>query len=523
LKTVNASNNAIEPTKRTTRRRLFAPSKNLAVPDSPDLGSVRDEPQTDEPENAPSSFSLRVDDAGDNGSTRPISISRQQASDPERQPLMSDFSDQGNRIGTPRYGSIVGSPVDPPDWGKTKRNPVRFDLPDAAPRQPSQRHLEAGSKRKPSPLALVHMETEDMSEEGDDKYPPSSAPLPGRHKSMFQFQPNKVNPTSGEQDSYPSIKKLISLGGNKLLRSGNVPLEAYQELDNRQVEFFDYLDSELEKIESFYKVKEDQATERLKIIREQLHVMRDCHIDELVRARTNSIRNSSKGGVVLEDEHNGGRSWLEAMDHALESARHASFGKDNHGMEHRHSHDVTGEVDGNRDFERHSSANEVPYRTAKLKLKAAMQEFYRGLELLKSYALLNRKAFRKMNKKFDKAAGAPPTLQYMADKVNEAYFVKSHVLRNHIRAVEDLYARYFEGGNYKVASSKLRATLGVSYDYNGDVFRNGLMAATGIWFGIAGLSSAYQLLYHPDPTLALNTNYLLQVSTLCSNPDHKLM
>jgi hypothetical protein len=481
------------------------------VPGSPDPGRVRNGAQIGGPANAPRNTDVRRREAGDNGSSRAIAISRQSITDPERQPLREDFDSKDSQPGLPRYGSIVGSLVDAPDWGRPKRNPVRFDLPDPALQSPSQHHLEAGSMRKHSPLAKT--DNENASEDGENQHPPPSTALPGKHTSMFQFQPNIANSTSTGSESYPSIKRLMSLGGNMIPSSGDVPLEAYRELDARQIEFFDFLDSELAKIESFYKLKETQATDRLEIIREQLHVMRDCHIDELVKARTNSIRLSSGGEVLLEDETNGSRSWLDTMDHALETARHASFGKNNKDTKNAVPQHTHGATDGNRDYVRRSTAHEVPYRTAKMKLKAAMQEFYRGLDLLKSYALLNRKAFRKMNKKFDKAASAPPTLQYMSDKVNEAYFVKSHVLRNHIRDVEDLYARYFEGGNYKVATSKLRAINAHSNEYNAVVFRNGLMAATGLWFGIAGLNSAYQLLYHPDPTLALNTSYLLQVST----------
>ena len=431
------------------------------------------------PQNATSG----ADAAGDSHLIGPLSISRQTPNDPEQQPLIDKFSSPDDQAVRSRYGSIVGSPASSLDWRKPKSDSVRFELPDPTPRMPSARQLEAGFQSKTS--LLVNADNDSVPEAGESKYYRSGATLPGRY----------------------TLQTLTSLGSNGIPSSGDLPIEAYREIGRRQAEFFDFLDSELEKIESFYKVKEDQATERLGTIREQLHIMRDCHIEELVKAKTEGIRARPESGTSFAEEAKGNgksaaRSWLDTVDNALETARHPSLLQ------------RSGEADGHRDYVQHSANYEMPYRTAKFKLKAAMHEFYRGLELLKSYALLNRKAFRKMNKKFDKAANAPPTLQYMSDKVNEAYFVKSHVLGGHIRAVEDLYARYFEGGNYKVATSKLRATTDRPNDYNGAVFRSGLMAATGLWFGIEGLSSAKRLLYHPDPMLGLNTSYLLQVSIL---------
>jgi hypothetical protein len=498
LRAVQVDTTATDATERTNLLSNFALPSSGAAPHNLDLDRIRNESRIDGPANAPRNTLTSGKAVGDNGLSRPISISRQTVNDPERQPLRDAFSAEDNQAGLPKYGSIVGSPTIEPE-GKPKRKPVRFDVPDAAPRPLSQ------FERKPSPLAST---SNLLAAEARENKNPSRSILPERNASVFQFQPKP------KIENSLSIKRLMSFGGNRTSSSDTLPLEALRELDTRQDEFFDFLDSELDKIEKFYKVKEDQATERLKVIREQLHVMRDCHIEELVKARTDSIRARSKSDTLHGDETDSvgtsmSRSWLTAMDNALESARHTGFGKSAKGVGNPSS-----EVDGHLDHVRHSTANEIPYRTAKLKLKAAMQEFYRGLELLKSYALLNRKAFRKMNKKYDKAVNGPPTLQYMSDHVNGAYFIKSHVLRDHIRAVEDLYARYFEGGNYKIASSKLRAIIDRPNDYNGVVFRNGLMASTGLWFAIAGLNSASQLLHHPDPTLALNTNFLLQVSTL---------
>lgn len=155
--------------------------------------------------------------------------------------------------------------------------------------------------------------------------------------------------------------------------------------------------------------------------------------------------------------------------------------------------------------------NDVSYRSAKRKLKHALQEFYRGIELLKGYAYLNRTAFRKINKKYDKAVNARPPLRYMSERVNKAAFVQSEVIESLMVSVEDLYARYFERGNRKIAASKLRHTIRKSGDYSPSTFRAGLFLMAGTLFAIQALVYAAQHLHHSDVRVHVWTSYLMQV------------
>ena len=319
------------------------------------------------------------------------------------------------------------------------------------------------------------------------------------------------------------MKRLFSHSGHNPSQKGDVPLEAYRELDTRQAEFLEFLDKELEKIESFYKMKEAQASTRLQVLREQLHEMRDRRTHEiraeqfakeqLDRQHKNSNTDHTHFHNGLEGQFSSAARWMKPIESAI-GTRPARIGKTSKYLpEHTSPPGPKAQRPEEwRDFTRRPHyADDVPYRSAKRKLKLALQEFYRGLELLKAYALTNRTAFRKINKKFDKAVNARPTQRYMSEKVNKAWFVQSEVLEAQIVAVEDLYARYFERGNHKVAVGKLRSKSSKAGDFTGSVFRNGLMLAAGAVFGVQGIVYGAEHLYDSDTTTRLNTSYLLQV------------
>ena len=337
------------------------------------------------------------------------------------------------------------------------------------------------------------------------------------------------------------IRRLFSTAGLESPQSGDVPLEAYKEFDIRQAEYFTFLDRELDKIDSFYKMKESQASERLLLLREQLHIMRDRRMQELraesmarERARLEHERISSSGHAGIPNkltlnprsaQHNRAVSsalrWMEPIENAIGGGP-SRIGKVTKSMQQwgspsgpqaqypQHSN----RPESWRDFSRRPThPDDVPYRAAKRKLKLALQEFYRGLELLKSYALLNRTAFRKINKKYDKAIKARPTGRYMSEKVNKSWFVQSEVLEGQLVAVEDLYARYFERNNHKVAVGKLRSKSAKAGDFSGSVFRNGLLLAAGLVFGIQGIVYGADHLANVDPVVSTDASYLLQVSS----------
>jgi hypothetical protein len=448
--------------------------------------------------------------------------------------------------GLTRYGSILGTPPKESNLSERGRAPPSLKLPTAA-LDPENVSPGLGPSNGPSaknkpvespPSAENGTETHNAFEVGKTVVPATSKSLPARYKSIFS--PKRMNSMPGGQVAQrpkPLLKRVFSLSyADPSSSPGDVPLEAYRELDLRQAEFFTFLDMELDKIETFYKQKEDEATERLGILRDQLHVMRDRRLDELISRQAAKIKARNRkhgdaGKPLMNGEHstsedeaprentNGDAdgkpakaSWLNPVDAALEAVQAGKYGKSTKAMQDL-STPAMGpqQLEDRRDYVRRPERPEVPYQTAKRKLKVAMQEYYRGLELLKSYALLNRTGFRKINKKYDKTVNARPSLRYMTEKVNQAWFVNSDVIEGHIRATEDLYARYFEKGKHKVAVGKLRIKLARAGDYTETSFRNGLMLGLGAVFTVQGIVKGAQLLSSDDITLATNTSYLLQV------------
>lgn len=348
-----------------------------------------------------------------------------------------------------------------------------------------------------------------------------------RHRNVFKPRRTASNPTDVAAPDRPRlVRRIFSTTHAESPHIGDVPLAGYKELDTRQAEFDKFLDSELEKIELFYKAKEQEAGERLLMLRQQLHEMRDRRVEE-VRAMQRAKEHQKRELARLRADGNDGVGstltahgptvdWRHPLNSVMGVGHH--IGKNSKALAKMEPADLSPQAAdiqaqmNRQDFERRPThVDEVPYRSAKRKLRLALQEFYRGLELLKSYALVNRTAFRKLNKKYDKVVKARPTGRFITEKVNKAWFVQSEVLEGQIVAVEDLYARYFERGNHKVAVGKLRSKSNRASDHNGSVFRNGLLLAAGAVFGIQGLTHGSARLNDPDATVRVQSSYLLQV------------
>ena len=316
-------------------------------------------------------------------------------------------------------------------------------------------------------------------------------------------------------------------------------------------DFFRWLESELRKIDTFYKMKEDEAARRLEELCEQLHIMRDMRLAE---ART--AHSSSSGGPK---PHGGGNLQQHKTSHnwnSVGAARYSSVPEpspsdkrkaatlprgapatfqllpglgghvpagftSNRGSTHANTHEhgafFRHMTPGQRDYAVHRKPiNEITYRVARRKLKVAMIEYYRGLELLKSYCHQNQEGLRKIIKKFDKATGLRTSKRFTTEKISKSYFGSSDVLETLIHKTEDLFSRSFERGDKKHAIDRLR-TREKSREFYGSTFRSGILLGLGSFAMIQGLVRGLNAASTPAASTsdviaeAAKSSYILQV------------
>ncbi|CAE6434658.1 unnamed protein product [Rhizoctonia solani] len=130
------------------------------------------------------------------------------------------------------------------------------------------------------------------------------------------------------------------------------------------------------------------------------------------------------------------------------------------------------------------------YHRAKKKLKKAILEFYRGLELLQNYRILNMTGFRKALKKFDKTTKMSSQNLYMREKVETCGFASGDTCDRLLKEIERIYATRFEKGDEKKARMRLRATARQS-THHFSTFRSGMLVglalpalAMGIYYSL---------------------------------------
>lgn len=359
-----------------------------------------------------------------------------------------------------RYGSMIGSPpgstspaLERVTTGRTQASLLELPDPALDPAGNEGRSSEVEFEPHAPPTQMAHTGNAYVIRPATDMQPPSS--IRSGLQSAFRLKRARSDPSGPARPAL--IKRVLSVAnGTTSSRASNrdndVALEAYRELDFRRAEFFHFLDSELDKIESFYKEKEDESKERLQALRQQLHILREMRLHDIEvaerRKRGNHApnggarhsREETRGEMIVSDE-DPSQSRLPVVEHlqrykhsvvtqvdeALDKVRTGHVGKTAKAMRDLGTPQNSA-IDAHAQDYTRKPQQAVTYRVGKRKLKHAFVEYYRSLDLLKSYTLLNQTAFRKITKKCDKTMPGRAGADYLKNRVNKAYFVTSDVV-----------------------------------------------------------------------------------------------
>ncbi|KIP07309.1 hypothetical protein PHLGIDRAFT_42215, partial [Phlebiopsis gigantea 11061_1 CR5-6] len=272
-------------------------------------------------------------------------------------------------------------------------------------------------------------------------------------------------------------------------------------LGRLQKAFFDKLDNELDKVEAFYLEREKEMRARTTTLKAQLQELQDHrrlfhvqieHADGSRAAKLTRTRHSEDTAV-----HVGGSASPSAS---------ATGGSGGSGPE-ESAPNVTGWKRVRHKFDKHNAgktlsretSGETPmfkydpddYLQAKKKLKKAVLECYRGLELLENYRTLNLIGFRKALKKFEKYTKIPALQTYFTEKIDPSAFSSGAAVQGMLGEMEHLYAARFTQGNNKLAKNRLRG-LAQHKTHHFSSFRTGMLLGLAIPAFVDGLCLSIQ-------------------------------
>ncbi|KAG0252375.1 hypothetical protein BG011_007016 [Mortierella polycephala] len=253
--------------------------------------------------------------------------------------------------------------------------------------------------------------------------------------------------------------------------------------------FFDFLDTQLETVNNFYQDKELEAVTKLRVIRQQLYVANEWkrrydermakveaehgwYVSEWSRMRKgfdNLIRTDVSGteDVTIAPSKRSFQEPEQGTSNVSNSANTAIGAQP--GLRYRDIYGLTNNIPESKQGTEESALQEelvlqeqenrrqhLNHKVARTRIKAALYEFYRSLEMIKNYKVLNHTGFSKILKKFDKTAGWKGSKPYINSKLKPSYFMNSTIVQDLIAETENVFIDSFEKGHRRRGMAKLR-------------------------------------------------------------------
>ncbi|KAG0246924.1 hypothetical protein BGX31_005412 [Mortierella sp. GBA43] len=274
-------------------------------------------------------------------------------------------------------------------------------------------------------------------------------------------------------------------------------------------EFFRFLDTQLEKVNNFYREKEAEAVKKLRVIKQQLYVANEWK----KRYDDKTAKEEAERGWYVTEWSRVKEGLDDLMYADAPIVEDVTITPSRHMNPYAEGTSTTvgpKPVLRHRDFPAPDGAqNSIPsvndivlhqeeqrrqrldHKVARTRIKAAMYEFYRSLEMIKNYKVLNHTGFAKILKKFDKTAGWRASRLYMNSKLKPAYFMNSTTVEDLITTTEDLFVDTFEKGHRRRGMAKLRIPDSRGQTYHWTTTRIGLYLGLIMPLMVQALQAAF--------------------------------
>ncbi|KAK6083246.1 SPX domain-containing protein [Seiridium cupressi] len=306
-------------------------------------------------------------------------------------------------------------------------------------------------------------------------------------KFSHSIQFNAVPDWSSHYIAYSNLKKLIYALEKTVHQNGPADVETRPLLQNEDPDlvFSRALDVEIEKIVSFYQIKEKEILDEVEeLLRDvgSYEELGESAYDVVPRPSSGSgpsadrIRQTTSGRSArsakstedgVEDSDSGDDDDDETS--ALNKKRRLSLPGRRKTVPNMHaSTEMSASTEFPRSARRASVAAYDDYAdigskfSSGIMIKKRIIGLYVQLCELKSYAQLNKTGFRKVLKKYDKIIDKSLRAKYMPSTVEPAYPFKAETLEgldDHIAEVENAYAAVVSEGNIEIAKKDLRSHL----------------------------------------------------------------
>ncbi|KAJ6487885.1 SPX domain-containing protein [Mycena sanguinolenta] len=321
--------------------------------------------------------------------------------------------------------------------------------------------LNGGRRRNRPPLNHRHSNTTHTSHSHVPPSPAVSPSIRDRIKGIVQ----RMDPLRRPPDSSVSLQGLIPL------------------LSSHELAFFSALDSEVQKIEDFYVAREKEMKARTKSLEAQLRELNEHR--KLFDAAHPAIS----------------RSWTAFFKSFIPPFRRKLPFRATHmedsGEIPEESIAVDVEAAGLKKDKDHIEITPMPdhldpkaYLAARRKLKKAVLEHYRGLEMLHNYRILNIYGIRRVLNKFEKATKINAQRAYMEAKVERCAFCSDET-RVMMDQIQNTFAASFAEGDKKKAITRLRA--GPEYkSHHNSTFCSGLAIGSAVAALALGIAHIFE-------------------------------